>query len=100
MTDPQVPYSESRTGRGDKWYATMGELRAKTEALQKYADAHKAFSQMIEDALKALPQDDSREIARAELIQFIAGRIRAAQAHKVRQLKVLTGMEAQGVPDK
>lgn len=93
----QTPYAESRTGRGDKWFQEISDLRAQTDALVNYAEAHKMFSAMIGDGLTTLPVNDSREIARAELQEFISKRIAHAQQTIRRKLTQIQALENRGV---
>jgi hypothetical protein len=91
------PYSESRTGRGDKWFQGIKDLRAQVDALLLYSEAHQQFRSLIEEGFKVLPKDDSREIARAELMEFCAKREGAAQQAIKAKLRAIQNLENTGV---
>ena len=100
MTDTtQTSYAESRTGKGDKWFQQIKGLKAQVDNLEHYADAHQNFSRMIEDGLKTLTLDNSREIARSELINFCTGRVGEAQRMIRRILNQIDHLEITGVAE-
>jgi len=96
-TGPPQPYQQTRTARAEKWAQEIKDLRAKIDALQEYFNAHQMFGTLIEEAFKSIPQSDSREIARSELIEFCAKRQTAAQRAIAARLRAVQNLESTGV---
>lgn len=101
MTDSQGqrPYAESRTAKGDKWYKQINDLKVQVDQLKMYSEAQQAFRAVIEDALVALPMNNSREIARAELMEFCSNRMSHAQTTIQQRLRRVNQLESEGVPE-
>lgn len=97
--DLPTSYADSRTGRGDKWFQQIRDLRSQANGLDEYSDSHDAFVAMIADAFKALPMNQAREIARKELMEFCVTRKAAAQDLRLKLLSQAAELENNGVPE-
>ena len=96
-TGPPQQYRDTRTARAEKWAQEIKDLRAQIKGLEDYEVAHQMFRAMIEDAFKSIPSSDSREIARAELMEFAAKRQGAAQQAIRVKLRAAQNLENTGV---
>lgn len=101
MTDTSLPksYADSRTGRGDKWFQQINDLKKQIDDLKTYAETHKTFAKTLEGSWTVLPLNSAREIARNELMEFCTKR--AEHAHKTieRAQRRIDDLENNGVPD-
>lgn len=92
-------YAESRTGKGDKWYQKINDLKTDVAALTMYIEAHQSFKSTIESGLSTLALSKAREIARTEIVAFCNTRIAGAQKIQKMKLRQISDLEYNGVEE-
>lgn len=93
---PPQAYHLTRTARAEKWDQEVKFLRGQIEQLNDYEIAVLQFRSIIEEAFKSVPGNDSREIARADLMEVCSKRQTAVQRAIASKLRALQALEAKG----
>lgn len=94
---PVASYAESRTGRGDAWFAEIEALKTKGRNLDKVAIFFENYADLVENGFSSVPLDEFRIMVRNEIVGFCQIHVKKAKAAAVRDRLRAQALENAGV---